>query len=161
MVSIDLSWRVFLEKGDEASFSVIYNNYVDDLYSYGINLGFQKDICKDAIQDVFYRLYISKNNLNHIKNITAYIFKSFKHRLIDLSRKDIKKESIEAVSESFALQVTVLDNIIDSERTEIVKEKIISSISLKNKTPMRKKWNEIKIGQCCHIVRLKWILINS
>ncbi|NLX67482.1 MAG: sigma-70 family RNA polymerase sigma factor [Bacteroidales bacterium] len=129
MVSIDLSWKCFLEKGDEASFSVIYNNHVDDLYSYGINLGFQKDICKDAIQDVFYKLYISKNNLNHIKNITAYIFKSFKHRLIDLSRNDIKKESIEAVSESFALQVTVLDNIIDSERTEIVKEKIISLLN--------------------------------
>ncbi len=109
MVSIDLSWRSFVEKGDEPSFSFVYNNHVDDLYSYGISLGFQKETCKDAIQDTFYKLYISKDNLGHIKNITAYIFKSFKHRLIDLSRKSIKEEALDSITESFTVQITVLD----------------------------------------------------
>lgn len=126
MVSIDLSWRNFVEKGDEHSFSIIYNNHVDDLYSYGISLGFQKEMCKDAIQDTFYKIYISKNNLSHIKNITAYIFKSFKHRLIDLTRKNVKEETLESVTDSFTVKVTVLDNIIDSEKAEILKKKVSS-----------------------------------
>lgn len=129
MVSIDLSWQNFLEKGDEPSFSIIYNNHVDELYSYGVSLGFQKEMCKDAIQDTFYKLYISRSNLGHIKNITAYIFKSFKHRLIDLSRKNIKEETIESATESFTVQVTVLDNIIDSEEAEILKKKVASLLS--------------------------------
>jgi len=126
MASIDLNWRSFVEKGDEHSFSIIYNNHVDDLYSYGVGLGFEKEMCKDAIQDTFYKLYISRDNLSHIKNITAYIFKSFKHRLIDLSRKNIREETLESVAESFTVQVTVLDNIIDSENAEILKAKVSS-----------------------------------
>lgn len=129
MISIDLSWRSFVEKGDEPSFSIIYNNHVDDLYSYGISLGFQKEMCKDAIQDTFYKLWISRDNLHSIKNITAYIFKSFKHRLIDLSRKNIREETLDSVTESFTVQVTVLDNIIDSENAEILKKKVSSLLN--------------------------------
>lgn len=129
MGTIDLSWRSFVERGDEPSFSIIYNNHVDDLYSYGVSLGFQKEMCKDAIQDTFYKLYISKNNLSHIKNITAYIFKSFKYRLIDLSRKNIKEEALDSITESFTVQVTVLDNIIDSEKTEFLKKKVTSLLN--------------------------------
>ncbi|MEA5127503.1 MAG: sigma-70 family RNA polymerase sigma factor [Proteiniphilum sp.] len=129
MGPIDLSWRSFVEKGDESSFSIIYNKHVDDLYSYGISLGFQKEMCKDAIQDTFYKLYISKDKLSQIQNITAYIFKSFKHRLIDLTRKNIKEETLDAITESFTVQVTVLDNIIDNEKTEILKKKVISLLN--------------------------------
>lgn len=129
MALIDLNWKNFLEKGDEASFSVIYNNHVDDLYSYGIGLGFQKEMCRDAMQDIFYKLYISKDNLRSIENVTAYIFKSFKHRLIDLSRRKIREENIEFVAESFTTNVTVLDNIIDSENAEILKKKVSSLLN--------------------------------
>lgn len=124
MSPIDLNWKNFVERGDESSFSIIYNTHVDDLHSYGISLGFQKEMCKDAIQDTFYKLYISKDKLNHINNITAYIFKSFKHRLIDLARKNIKGETIDTITDSFTVQVTVLDNIIDSEKAEILKKKV-------------------------------------
>jgi RNA polymerase sigma factor (sigma-70 family) len=129
MVSIDSIWRSFLENGGESSFSIIYNQHVDDLFSYGISLGFQKETCKDAIQDTFYKLYIYRDNLSHIKNITAYIFKSFKHRLIALSRKNIREETLESVTESFTMQVTVLDNIIDSENAEILKKKVGSLLN--------------------------------
>ena len=129
MASIDVSWGNFVEKGDESSFSIIYNTHADDLYSYGINLGFQEEMCKDAIQDTFYKLYVSKDNLIHIKNITGYIFKSFKHRLIDLSRKNIRKETLESVADSFTVQVTVLDNIIDSEKAEILRKKVASLLN--------------------------------
>lgn len=129
MVSIDLNWRNFVERGDESSFSHIYSNHVDDLYSYGVSLGFEKEMCKDAIQDTFYKLYISRDNVSHIKNITAYIFKSFKHRLIDLSRKNIRGESLESVTEYFDVQVTVLDNIINSEQADILKKKVNSLLN--------------------------------
>lgn len=113
-----------MEKGDELSFSIIYNKHVDDLFSYGVNLGFQKEMCKDAIQDTFYKLYISKGNLCHIKNITAYIFKSFKYRLIDLSRKNTREESLESITESFSTHVTILDSMIDREKADILKKKV-------------------------------------
>lgn len=129
MGSIDLNWKFFLEKGDQSSFSIIYNSHADDLFSYGISLGFQKESCKDAIQDTFYKLFISKDNLHHVENITAYIFKSFKHRLIDLTKKQTRGEAIESVTDSFTINVTVLDDIIDSENSAIIKEKVTSLLN--------------------------------
>ena len=59
MGSIEKHWVRFLEKGDEPSFSLIYNMLVDDLFSYGMSLGFEEETCKDAIQDTFFKLYTS------------------------------------------------------------------------------------------------------
>lgn len=129
MSLIDLHWREFIEKGDEHSFSVIYNNRVDDLYSYGISLGFNKELCKDAIQDTFFKLYITREKLQHVDNITAYLFMTFKHRLIDLKRIERKDENIESVSDSFTIHVTVLEDIIDLENSEIVKKKVASLLN--------------------------------
>ncbi len=124
MNPIEQSWRRFLETDDESSFSIIYNKYVDDLFAYGISLGFPKESCKDAIQDIFIKVYLNKNRIANIDNITGYIFKSFKNRLIDLNRSNYTINNIDTIKESFTLDVTVLDNIIDKETAKILKEKV-------------------------------------
>lgn len=124
-MSIDLHWRNFLnDKNDTFSFSIIYNEYVDTLYSYGISLGYSKHLCKDAIQDVFYKLYTSKDSLRHIHNIAAYIFKSYKHRLIDLAKKQKLNDHVTTNEETFSIEVTALDDIIETEDTEKLKQKV-------------------------------------
>lgn len=129
MGSIETHWGKFLEKGDEPSFSHIYNMLVEDLFSYGISLGFEEETCKDAIQDTFYKLYISRCNLKHVENITAYLFKSYKHRLIDIVRNNIERESLDHRLESFTTEVTILDNLIDMETNEMVKKKVTTLLS--------------------------------
>lgn len=136
MDSLDRYWKEFIEKTDEDCFSVIYEKCTDTLFSYGVSMGFQKEPCKDAIQDIFYQLYISKDNLTHVQNITAYIFKVFKHRLLHITCKTKEEESIDLHTNLFTLQVTALDFIIDSERKEIIKNKIellLNSLSNKQK----------------------------
>src|SRR5690554_2842036 len=80
MTSLNQNWKNFLEKGDEFSFSIIYNKYVEELYAYGISLGFQKENCKDAIQDVFIKIFLDRNNISKIENKSGYIFRSYKNR---------------------------------------------------------------------------------
>lgn len=124
MASLDQSWKKFIEKGDELSFSIIYNKYVEDLYAYGISLGFQKENCKDAIQDVFIKIYLNKNNISDVENKSGYLFRSYKNRLIDLEKKNNNKDNIDSVEDKFTIEVTILDNLIDTEIANIVKEKI-------------------------------------
>lgn len=137
MRSILHNWAHFIKLGDDASFSEVYNQIVDDLFAYGISLGFQRENCKDAIQDVFIKIYLSRKSLSHIHNITPYIFRSFKNRLIDFSRKDKYNDSINSFDENFVLEVTVLDNIIDNETAIILKEKV--ERLLKNITPNQRE----------------------
>lgn len=133
MTSINFNWRNFLERGDNSSFSALYNNFVEDLVSYGVGLGFETETCKDAIQDVFYKIYISKSKLSHVENVAAYIFKSFKYRLIDFTRKnkteDHSRFTNELATESFAIQVTVLDSITSNEKAQLLQQKVTSLLN--------------------------------
>ncbi len=66
----------------------IYNNYVDDMYTYAIYLGFKEYDIIDAIQDVFVNLCeLNRDNKKKISNIKFYLFKSLRNRLIDLYKK--------------------------------------------------------------------------
>ena len=117
-------WKRFLKYGDESSYSAIYNSHIDKLYSYGIHLGFHSEECKDAIQDVFYKLYLSSESLSRVNNITAFLFRSLKNRLIDISRKNSRMQSIELINQSFSIDVTILDDIIDAEKAALLKSKV-------------------------------------
>lgn len=124
MGSIDHHWKKFVENGDEASFEAIYNSHVDDLFAYGMSLGFQRETCKDTIQDTFMKLYLCRNDLRQIENVTGYLFKSFKNQLIDLARKNRNNDSIESMEDRFTIEVTVLDNMIETETRAIVKKRV-------------------------------------
>ena len=126
----DLFWRKFLKDGDEQSFSLIYNRHIDKLYTYGVQLGYHDETCKDAIQDVFFKLFTSRENLKQVNNLGAYLFKSFKNRLIDIARKDSKTKNIDHhENESFRMEITILDDIIDAENAVSLKSKVDKLLS--------------------------------
>lgn len=68
-------------EGDDIT--AIYNNYVDDMYTYALYLGFNENDIIDAIQDVFCTLCENPNKLKNIYNVKFYLLKSLKNRLID------------------------------------------------------------------------------
>jgi hypothetical protein len=59
MMNTDLIWKKFIDEKDDLSFSIVYDTYVEVLYAHGIHLGFRDELCKDAIQDVFYNIFIN------------------------------------------------------------------------------------------------------
>ena len=109
---------------DNSIFSAIYKTHVDNLYSYGIGLGYSHDICLDAIHDVFCKLY-SLNLPDNINNLKYYLLKSFKNRLVDI-QKSTKKEIInDNINDSlFVIDVSVSDFIIDHEEEELIRKKV-------------------------------------
>ena len=83
------TWQKFLD-GDKDAFSELYSFYINDLFAYGLKIGFDEETCKDAIQDVFFKLYTSKAQLLHVQNIEFYLLQSLKNRLFDISNKEVK-----------------------------------------------------------------------
>ncbi|MFA7140498.1 MAG: RNA polymerase sigma factor [Proteiniphilum sp.] len=129
MESLDALGIKFQKKRDDPSFSAIYNRLTDELYSYGISLGYRDETCKDAIQDIFYRLYLNRYRLQHVDNIIAYLFRSFRNRLTDLTKKEQRQETIDSHREAFALEVTILDNLIELEVSNSLRKKVESMLS--------------------------------
>lgn len=79
-------WNLF-KSGNESAFIKIYENNFDKLYSYGLRITKDKDMVKDAIQDLFIDLRKGRHTLGHTDNIKFYLFKCLKRRIIKESGK--------------------------------------------------------------------------
>ena len=102
-------------KGDNDAFSSIYNKYIDELFAYGVGLGFEREILKDAIQDVFVKFYVNKTQLKGIIQLKYYLFRMLKNRLFDIY-KSIKREAKEEVTDlPFLIEPSVLDELVAME----------------------------------------------
>ena len=121
------SWQEFLQ-GDENAFSELYRGYFNELFAYGLKIGFDKEVCKDAIQDVFYKIYISRKQLTHIQNIESYLLRSLKNRLFDIHNLEAKIDYInyeEIITED---ENSVVEKIIEKETALQREDKIKQSL---------------------------------
>lgn len=110
--------------GNDDAFSILYTKYVDELFAYGIGLGFDREALKDAIQDIFYKLYFEKKTLKKVARLKFYLFRSLKNRLFDLHRSTVEQTSISHYETSFPVKSTILDHIIGEEERKDVQNHI-------------------------------------
>lgn len=114
---------------------LLYNKYLDDLYIYGQNLGFNKDIIMDAIHDVFCRLCTNEGSIIHINNPKFYIFRALKNRLIEYYKLNkgsvfIDTNHLYVDRLPFTLQVTIEEQMIDKEEQIMLEQKINNILNI-------------------------------
>lgn len=105
----------------------IYNRYVDDLHTYALYLGFEKEVIMDAIHDVFCKFAASEKLLQDVSNIKFYLFKSLKNRLYDIykARKEYAELSAIDLQETpFNIQVTIEERLIGQEEQQQIKNQL-------------------------------------
>lgn len=79
-------WKAGLD-GNKAAFGQLYRYYFPLLYGYGVKLTGDKELVRDAIQDVFVKLFQEKNEAPVIGHLKGYLFRAFRNRLIDKARQ--------------------------------------------------------------------------
>lgn len=79
-------WKAGLD-GDRAAFGQLYRYYFPLLYGYGTKLTEDKELVRDAIQDVFVKLFQEKAQASVIGHWRGYLFQAFRNRLIDKTRQ--------------------------------------------------------------------------
>lgn len=124
-----LKLKLFVQ-GDNDAYAWIYNQYVKDLLSYGMGLGYGKEVLKDAIQDVFLSILQNRESLNEVKNIKFFLLRSLKNRLMNISRDKKHSVDIDDHQEHYSIKVTVLDKIIEEEKKTSIEQKIESMLGL-------------------------------
>ena len=74
-----------VQEGD-MQFIALYKFYYQDLYAYGVSLGFNTEDVKDAIQEVYLKLYFNERLCIDEKKIKFYLLRSVRNQLIDWER---------------------------------------------------------------------------
>jgi RNA polymerase sigma factor (sigma-70 family) len=108
--------------------TIIYNKYVDDLFAYGTNLGFDSDIVKDSIHDIFVKIAFEQNTFSNIVNVKFYLLKSLKNKLLDTYKTERKKISLDNINIDneleFNIDVNIEDLLIKEEDRDDIKNNL-------------------------------------
>ena len=112
-----------VQEGD-MQFIALYKFYYQDLYAYGVGLGFNTEDVKDAIQEVYLKLYFNERLCIDEKKIKFYLLRSVRNQLIDWERTKKDTSSIEEEERSFKLSVSVEESFISDEEDLLLKKRV-------------------------------------
>ena len=112
-----------VQEGD-MQFIALYKFYYQDLYAYGVSLGFNTEDVKDAIQEVYLKLYFNERLCIDQKKIKFYLLRSVRNQLIDWERTKKDTSSIEEEERSFKLSVSVEESFISDEEDLLLKKRV-------------------------------------
>jgi len=110
-----LLWEMCLS-GDERAYSCIYRKYIDILFSYGMRFTPDRELIKDAIQDVFMKIFTNRSNLKKTDRLKPYLFMALKNKLFNVFEKEMTPYSIDAVEPVFVTEYSIEDIIIADEQ---------------------------------------------
>ncbi len=73
-----------MEKDRIISFEVLFKEYADALFAYGLKFCRDTNIVEDAIQDLFLKLIRNNTDFSSVENVKAYLFCSYRRKLLEL-----------------------------------------------------------------------------
>ena len=99
--SIDINGLI---RGNEKSFQILFINYYSVLVSFAMKYLESLDVAEDIVQDVFVKIWESREKLGEIDNLSAYLyqmvrFKSFNYLRAEKIRQDATKSFAEELDE--------------------------------------------------------------
>ena len=77
------------KNSEEECLEIIYRRYASTLFRYGIQFTSDESLVKDAIHDVFIKLYDNRLQLNIGDNIKFYLFACLKNHLYNLLKREL------------------------------------------------------------------------
>ena len=145
----DALWES-LRSGDLDALGSLYDLYIDNLFSYGIQVSSDKAFVMDCIHDLFLDLYKYRKKLSTTNNVKYYLLRSLKNKILRNKKSKViylpdislhKKNINQNYSESFE------DSVIRKEFQEEKELKLsnaISFLSKKQKQGLYLRFNEGK-----------------
>lgn len=128
IVDDGIVWEKF-KKGDKAALTFIYRNYSNPLFNYGCQFTTNRELVKDAIQDLFIEIINSRENLGQTDSIKFYLFRSLRNKLVRMLTK-IGRVELETLENNHPFEISIspemilINRQIDEEKRAWITEKL-------------------------------------
>ncbi|WP_080903586.1 RNA polymerase sigma factor [Parabacteroides sp. Marseille-P3160] len=120
-LELDRAWKKFLA-GDDESFNLLYNRYVQVLFSYGLQFISDRELLKDCIQDTFVKMYDAREHLHHVSNVNVYLRITLKNRLINILNRERMYSRIISIQDILPVDENTIEKHIVFEEEELQKQ---------------------------------------
>ncbi len=138
-------WNRF-KTGDQEAFAILYNRYIDTLYSYGTKMCSDDEAVKDALQELFLELFLKRDKIRIApENLKFYLFLALKRNLI--KKLQSSRKIIHGFNESvdFEPEYSIEFQIIEKESNVEINSKVLNALSqlpAKQKEALYLRYNE-------------------
>ena len=119
-----------LKAGNKNCFNSLFRKYYSELYYYGIKILPQPEIVKESIQEVFMRVWETRDKLANVENVKSYLIVSVKRMILVQKGKARDKINIEiGAAENYSFYFDVNEFEKHEEISEEVRKMILSGIN--------------------------------
>ncbi len=124
-----------IKEGNLDALGQLYDLYIDELFSYGMDKVSNKTCVMDAIHDLFVDLYKYRSKITIPTNIKYYLLGSLKRKMYrkQSSQKiiDLKDSFLE--TQKFNSEISCEEKIVEAEYSQEKKDKLKSALALLTK----------------------------
>ncbi|WP_257668209.1 RNA polymerase sigma factor [Parapedobacter tibetensis] len=113
-------WCDFIA-GSDAAFRMLYDIYVDKLFSFGCGFCRDEETVKDTIHDLFIDLYRYRANVARTVNLSAYLYSAMRRKLVVALKNIRKQQSVQLTDMDFQVDWNIETHIMrDEQEKELV-----------------------------------------
>ena len=160
MISDKKIWDDF-RNGENYALSHVYYQHVQILHRYGKKFSNDEELIKDTIQDLFFDLIRTRENLGETDNIKFYLLRSFRRKLARSSKSSDEHLELEAVDDFttqivFSAEQEIIGNEELSHRERKVQEGL-RNLSSKHREILFYRYTcEMDYDEICELIELKY-----
>ena len=131
-----------LKEGNQLAFSIVYKTYAAQTFSLAFKYLLNKELAEDAVQNLFLKLWLKKEEIDETKPINRYLFFFFKNDLLNTLRDS--KKNIYLLEDCLSMVLELEDN---SQNENLKQEQMnIIQQALEQLSPQRRKVFEMKVS---------------
>ena len=131
-----------LKEGNQLAFSIVYKTYAAQTFSLAFKYLLNKELAEDAVQNLFLKLWLKKEEIDETKPINRYLFKMLKNDLLNTLRDS--KKNIYLLEDCLSMVLELEDN---SQNENLKQEQMnIIQQALEQLSPQRRKVFEMKVS---------------
>ncbi|SHE39613.1 RNA polymerase sigma factor, sigma-70 family [Mariniphaga anaerophila] len=146
--------------GENYALSHIYFQYIQMLYRYGKKFSQDDELVKDVIQDLFFDLIRTKDNLGETDNISFYLMASFRRKLaraikqrLPLEYSDDNELTAEIV---YSAEHDFIHKEVLSQREKTIKNALLKLTPKQREVLFYKFTCNFDYEQICEIMELQY-----
>ena len=114
-----------LKEGNQLAFSIVYKTYAAQTFSLAFKYLLNKELAEDAVQNLFLKLWLKKEEIDETKPINRYLFTMLKNDLLNTLR-DSKKKYLFNLRIAFSMVLELEDKF---SKTKTLKQEQRTSYS--------------------------------
>ena len=131
-----------LKEGNQLAFSIVYKTYAAQTFSLAFKYLLNKELAEDAVQNLFLKLWLKKEEIDETKPINRYLFAMLKNDLLNTLRDS--KKNIYLLEDCLSMVLELED---DSQNENLKQEQMnIIQQALEQLSPQRRKVFEMKVS---------------